>query len=109
MKRDALELRCTHAANETEPLQTRQRPVVGAHHLVIPPHAIIEQLFDIDVKVIPCVSAIPHGLNNDRVRRCRGFGYGIGARRGRLPSRWRIGAEAEPPDAHIYIEQKFEQ
>ncbi len=46
--------------------------------------------------------------DNDLVRRCRGFGYGIGARRGRLPSQSRIGSEAEPPDALSNIEQQFE-
>lgn len=44
--------------------------------------------------------------NEDWVRRCRGFGYGIGARRGRLPSQSHIGSEA--PDAHLIIEQQFE-
>ncbi len=50
VERDALELRRADTADEAEPLQTGQRPVIGTHRLPVPPHAHIEQLFDVDVK-----------------------------------------------------------
>jgi len=46
VKRDALELRRPHTADEADALQSRQRAVVDVDALVVPPHTIFERLFD---------------------------------------------------------------
>ena len=43
---DAVELRCPHAADETDALQSGQRAVIDLDALAVPPHTLFELLFD---------------------------------------------------------------
>jgi hypothetical protein len=43
---DTGELRCLHAADETDALQSGQRTVIDPDALAVPPHTLFELLFD---------------------------------------------------------------
>jgi hypothetical protein len=46
VKCDAIELRCTHAADETDAVQSGQRTVIDLDALAVPTHTQFERLFD---------------------------------------------------------------